>query len=516
MTDRPDHLPSARKVDPYGIIASFARLVDPEQAYQEVLRLVTEWFEADCGQIIAVDLETGEPMERAVSSGLRGEERTFSRTILSDAMQRNRALCIPDAKTHPSYRTAASVHDIEGPYLSVVVVPMRDEEGHSVGALYLQRWSGRKGFYREDEEVLQLENLLGRLTPILRAQQQRFFFNGLRLTRIKKAIADMGFIIGPAQCMNALVYDRIEKFAQSDHTVCILGETGTGKELVAQAIHKLSLRAEKPFFRIPCNAISADLAESEFFGHVKGAFAQAYHDKPSPFELANGGTLFLDEIGELPLAVQSKLLHMLEKGLAEKIRFYRVGGVKEISADVRILAASNRSLRDLLARGQLRSDLFYRLNQLPLHVPPLRERRDDIIPLATGFLEQHNRKLHKQLRLAPDTYQALLDYPWPGNVRELKNAIDLAATLHEGAGALAPEEIINQAMREGVAAAAGASTAAARVPFRELSKQQKVEVVRETVSRLGSARKAAQELGISHQTVYAYLEIEGPRAEPPA
>src|SRR5437660_179080 len=206
------------------------------------------------------------------------------------------------------------------------------------------------------------------------------------------------------------------------------GESGTGKELFARALHALSPRADGPFVAINCAAIPETLLETELFGHEKGAFTGASARKPGKFELAHRGTLFLDEIGDLPLALQAKILRALE----EK-RFERVGGTAPIQVDVRVVAATNRNLKAAVAARQFREDLYFRLSVFPITIPPLRERPDDILMLAKYFIERFSRELKKKpLALAPSAVQELQDYRWPGNVRELQNCIERAVILTEG------------------------------------------------------------------------------------
>ncbi|HPX41694.1 MAG TPA: sigma-54 dependent transcriptional regulator, partial [Candidatus Hydrogenedentes bacterium] len=217
------------------------------------------------------------------------------------------------------------------------------------------------------------------------------------------------------------VFQQAARVASSEATVLLLGESGTGKEVVAEFIHQRSTRAERPLVRVNCGGLPANLIESELFGHEKGAFTGADAPHRGRFEEAHEGAIFLDEIGELPLAVQPTLLHVLENGAMR-----RVGGGRELTVDVRVIAATNRSLEDDVREGRFREDLFYRLNVFALEVPPLRERRDDILPLAAHFLKDEKR------RLAPATERVLMAYDWPGNVRELRNAMERAGIMADG------------------------------------------------------------------------------------
>ncbi|EDP75246.1 transcriptional regulator (NtrC family) protein [Hydrogenivirga sp. 128-5-R1-1] len=215
--------------------------------------------------------------------------------------------------------------------------------------------------------------------------------------------------------------EMVENVARSDINVLIRGETGTGKEIIARYIHRLSERREKPFIVVDCSAIPEHLFESELFGHERGAYTGATQRKLGLVELANGGTLFLDEIGEIPLTMQSKLLRFVETR-----SFRRIGGLREIKVDVRIVSATNRDLNDMVRRGEFRSDLLYRINTVELEIPPLRERKEDIPLLAEVFL----RKFKK--RIKPETVRLLMSYHWPGNIRELRNAIERASLMSKG------------------------------------------------------------------------------------
>ncbi len=223
------------------------------------------------------------------------------------------------------------------------------------------------------------------------------------------------------------VLKKLEQVAKTDSTVLILGETGTGKELIARAVHNISLRSKQPLVKVNCAALPASLIESELFGHEKGAFTGALTKKIGRFELANNGTIFLDEIGDLPLELQSKLLRVLQEG-----EFERLGNPQTIKVNVRIIAATNRKLEDEVKRGEFREDLYYRLNVFPLNVPPLRERDTDIPLLVNHFIDKYSKKIGREITKVPSRIMdALVKYSWPGNVRELENVIERAVILSE-------------------------------------------------------------------------------------
>lgn len=245
---------------------------------------------------------------------------------------------------------------------------------------------------------------------------------------------DASEIIGESSTL-AELFRTLHKVAPTDSTVLVTGESGTGKELLVRALHRRSLRSDKPFVPINCGAIPRELLESELFGHEKGAFTHAIRSKPGRFELAEGGTVFLDEIGEMDISLQVKILRVLQEKEIE-----RVGGSGPRQVDVRIIAATNRDLEEEVRLGRFREDLYYRLNVIPMHLPPLRERGQDILLLAQSFLERFcEKRARKCLQLAPDVARVLLAYPWPGNVRELENFMERLSILVDEA----PEALIH-------------------------------------------------------------------------
>ena len=231
-------------------------------------------------------------------------------------------------------------------------------------------------------------------------------------------------IIGTSQAMQR-VFIRMEKVTSTDSTILILGASGTGKELVAKAIHYNSPRKNEPFIAINCGAIPSELLESELFGHMKGAFTSAYADKLGKFEAANGGTIFLDEIGDMPQQLQMKLLRVLQEH-----EFERVGGTAKIKLNIRLISATNVNLDELVKNGNFREDLYYRLNVIPINLPPLKERRGDIEQLARFFCEKISKEMKKgQISIGIEAMQAIKNYSWPGNVREMENIIERTITL---------------------------------------------------------------------------------------
>jgi DNA-binding NtrC family response regulator len=268
--------------------------------------------------------------------------------------------------------------------------------------------------------------LLLRIERLLAQKQLSDEVQRLRAeVQVKGALED---IVAESRAMRDVV-ERVRRISRHDLPVLITGETGTGKEVIAQAIHNSSGRLDRPFVAINCCALPEDLLDSELFGHVKGAFTGATRDAKGLFQQAHGGTLFLDEIGDISLRLQAKLLRVLQEG---EIR--RVGGSQAESVDVRIVAATNRPLEQMIRSGEFRSDLFFRLNVVPIQIPPLRERREDIAPLVNRFVDRLAQRLGDPMpRLGPDAWQRLLGYPYPGNIRQLENVIERTFALARGA-----------------------------------------------------------------------------------
>jgi formate hydrogenlyase transcriptional activator len=259
---------------------------------------------------------------------------------------------------------------------------------------------------------------------LLEREQARLLAQNVYLQEEIKSVHNFGEIVGASAGL-LKVLDNVRRVAPTDATALILGETGTGKELIARAIHSVSNRANKPFIKISCAALPAGLIESELFGHERGAFSGAIQRRIGRFELANGGTIFLDEVGEIPADVQVKLLRVLQER-----EFDRVGGNQTIKTDVRVVAATNRDLLQAIAEGKFRTDLYYRLNVFPINVPALRERRQDIALLAQFFVQKYAPKVGRRVvAIDPDAMARLVNYHWPGNIRELENIVERALIL---------------------------------------------------------------------------------------
>jgi DNA-binding NtrC family response regulator len=313
---------------------------------------------------------------------------------------------------------------------------------------------------------------------------------------------DFGEILGDSPSLRH-VLDQVSRVAATDSTVLILGETGTGKELIARAIHGRSPRLERPLVKLNCAALPRDLVESELFGHEKGAFTGATQLRRGRFELADGGTLFLDEVGELPLDTQAKLLRVLQGQ-----EFERVGGSQTLRTDVRLIAATNRDLQQQVSAGTFRSDLYYRLNVFPLALPPLRERHEDVPRLISHFLERAGRRLGKtQAGLAAALVAQAASYHWPGNVRELENYVERSAIL--GEAALLETRSPDASRDEGAPQAASGELAA--FTLEAIERSHIARVLEQTGWKIEGERGAARLLGLNPSTLRGRLRKLGIR-----
>jgi DNA-binding NtrC family response regulator len=314
-----------------------------------------------------------------------------------------------------------------------------------------------------------------------------------------RELGRFGRMIGRSKAMQE-VYDLIARVAPTAATVFVAGESGTGKELVAETIHALSRRRSAPFVAVNCGAISPTLIESELFGHERGSFTGAERRRRGYFEQASGGTLFLDEVTEMPIELQVKLLRALETGTVT-----RVGAVESLPIDVRVIAASNRDPQKAVGDGSLREDLLYRLNVFPIHLPPLRERGDDVELLAASFLDAVNRREGTSKHWSVEALARLRRLPWPGNVRELRNAVERAAIL---ADAVIRPEDLHGAARGGGGDPASGSAAALRVEVGSSIAEAERRLILATLQQLdGDKKRAAEILGISLKTLYSRLAV---------
>jgi transcriptional regulator with PAS, ATPase and Fis domain len=341
-------------------------------------------------------------------------------------------------------------------------------------------FSGSKGARKKDwrvDRIQQFSSVFDQVTSVLSRMDARHFFPS---------------IIGESLAMRGLL-SLIRKVSPTDSTVLVLGESGTGKELVATSIHENRERKDQPFIKLNCAAIPAELLESELFGHEKGAFTGATKFKPGKFDMANGGTIFLDEIGDMPLSLQAKILRVLQEQ-----EFYRVGGSRTVKVDVRIVASTNKNLERMVQEGTFREDLFYRLNVFTLHLPPLRERKEDIPLLVDYFLQS----LPKKVEISSVALQMLIVYSWPGNIRELKNTIESAAVIAENSyiePAQLPSKIVGVFNSNGQTDLKLPTNLPLDDRLREIEKSMIIEALRKTG---GVQVRATELLGINQRSLW--------------
>ena len=327
------------------------------------------------------------------------------------------------------------------------------------------------------DRIQQFTNVFDQVTSVLSRIDARHFFPS---------------IIGESLAMRKLL-SLIKKVSPTDSTVLILGESGTGKELVATSIHDNSERQDKPFIKLNCAAIPAELLESELFGHEKGAFTGATDFKPGKFDMANGGTLFLDEIGDMPHNLQGKILRVLQEQ-----EFYRVGGSRTIKVDVRIIASTNKNLENMVREGTFREDLFYRLNVFTLHLPPLRERKEDI-PLLVDYLLPN---VPKKLTVSPMALQMLMAFSWPGNVRELKNTLESASVVSEN-GIIQPTHLPAKITAVFDQKLITADNKTANISLDERLKEIEKSIIIDALKKTGGIQVRATELlGINQRSLW--------------
>ncbi|MGB2603906.1 MAG: sigma 54-interacting transcriptional regulator, partial [Candidatus Sulfotelmatobacter sp.] len=365
-------------------------------------------------------------------------------------------------------------HDQGKSSFDITIEPLRDSTGAVVGIT------------GASIDVAKLRELADRL------QEQRDKLAQEKLYLEHEIRSELGFeeIIGQSAALKE-VLRQVRVVAKSDANVLLLGETGTGKELIARSVHRLSPRHDKNFIRLNCAAIPTGLLESELFGHEKGAFTGAVSQKLGRLELADKGTIFLDEIGELPLELQPKLLRVLQDH-----EFERLGGVRTLRVDVRIVAATNADLRRNISEKKFREDLFYRINVFPIHLPALRERRADIQLLADHFLRKHSARMNKHVQTIPaETLQVLTNWGWPGNIRELENLIERLVILTTGPMLVLPPAEFD-ALREGSPSAA----------LREVEREHILRVLRKTNGILAGPNGAASLLGLKRTTLQSMMK----------
>lgn len=406
--------------------------LDLRDVVGEVLKAIARHMGMKRGALTLFNRETGELMIETAYGMSRSEQERgrykLGEGVTGRVVQTGRAVVVPRISEEPKFlnRTGAR-RDLQKDDISFICVPIK--QGKEVfGALSVDRLFSQEISPEEDVRLLTIIASMiaqaARLRRTILEERERLLAENSRLQAELQDRFRPSNIIGNAKVMHA-VYDMIAQVSASNATVLIRGESGTGKELVAHAVHYNSLRSSQPFIKVNCAALPETVLESELFGHERGAFTGALAMRKGRFELAHGGTIFLDEVGDFSPQTQIKLLRVLQER-----EFERVGGNQTIKTDVRIIAATNRDLEALIDQETFRQDLYYRLNVFPIHLPPLRERKSDILLLADHFVEKYSRLNHKNIRrISTPAIDMLMLYHWPGNVRELENCIERAVLI---------------------------------------------------------------------------------------
>lgn len=404
--------------------------------YQDIHSLLTRILESatllcagDASSLLLIDRDA-EELRFEVAVGLKASEvKRFTvkigEGIAGWVVLHNKSLIVNDAAN--DQRHLRQIPEVIGyPSRNMLAVPMRVKD-ECIGVIEVLNKADGRDFTQDDLEWLEIFTNQAALA-IVNARSFERAHSEIRLLR-DKITTEQGFHTMVSKSPLILEkLDIVDRVAKTDSSVLILGESGVGKEIFAEQIHLRSPRGSAPFVRVNCAAIPEGLLESELFGHVKGAFTSAVSNRQGRFEMADGGTIFLDEIGDLPLPLQAKLLRVIQEKTFEK-----VGSDTTVTVNVRILAATNKDIEALVATGEFRNDLYYRLNVLPLFIPPLRQRPEDIPELARFFLAKFMRENKKRFEgFSADALEVLLTYPWPGNIRELENCIERACVICKG------------------------------------------------------------------------------------
>jgi transcriptional regulator with GAF, ATPase, and Fis domain len=489
--DEGSELEEAR-LEAYRLMLGFSRRLMGNEGIDDLLNAlldaVIELTRADKGMLILLE---GNQLQVKSARNLKKETiedaiQKVSDTIVAQVVRTKEALIVSDALNHEEFKTSESVVNLK--LCSVMAAPLL-EKGDLFGILYVGNDNVVNLFEERSLEVL----------TVFAAQASLLIRNALLLNELRldnRELAErldqmrFGEIIGACDAMRD-IYRKIEKVSQTDISVLITGETGTGKELVARRIHELSPRAKGPFVTINCGAIPENLLESELFGHVRGSFTGATATRQGKFQAADGGTLFLDEIGELPPQLQVKLLRVLQDKAVTK-----VGDTRPESVDIRVLSATNRDLEQGIKDGSFREDLFYRINVVSLHMPPLKDRGDDLPAIAKYLLGKYAEEFGSKAKgFSPAAVIAMRKYTWPGNIRQLENRIKKATVLADKTH-LGPEDL--DLKPEDIDPV---------LPLTRAKEEFQRRYINEVLERNnGNRTKTARDLGVDPRTIFRHLE----------
>lgn len=494
----------------------------PDQNYviREILHLLSELLGLNRGRVVLPDIDSGE-LHIAHAYGLSKQEMKRGRFqpgegVTGRVMQSGQMVIIQDVDNELAF-LFRSVEREHLPHETVSFIAMPVEQGGQIlGVLGVHRLRDRPRPLARDLQILKIAaTLIAQVIMLNRYIQERTARLESENRELKWALnknpSSLGAfgIVGESMPLRRAL-KQVEQVAQTDATVLLLGESGTGKELFARALHLSSARRDYPFIKVNCGAIPENLFESELFGYEKGAFTGATSSRPGYFEQANGGSLFLDEIGDMPLAMQVKLLRVLQENTIQ-----RVGARRETTINVRIVAATNQDLQQLVSRGKFRLDLFYRVNVIPVRLPALQERPEDIRHLVRYYLNQINQSYQRNVNIAPDALERLAAYSWPGNVRQLRNVLERLALLSEnrliGAAEVAAV-IAGESAGEHLALPVTAPVSAipdSLRPYHAVQSSERDSIVQALAQCNGNKSRAAQRIGMTlRQLNYRIQRLE--------
>jgi Nif-specific regulatory protein len=478
------------------IAKAFAESLDLEETLKSILTLLDTHLALRRGTITLLDPDT-ETIRIKVAHGLSERSKSqgtykVGEGITGRVVQTGEAIVVPDISKDPRFLHRTKSRNVgDGRKIAFFCVPIK-LENRTIGALSVDRETGRGDDFHASLRLLHIISTMVaqavKFNKLVESERKSLQDENLRLRGELKTRFAVHNMVGTSNSMRE-VYRLIEQVADSNATVLIRGESGTGKDLVAHAIHYNSLRADKPFVKVNCTAMPETLLESELFGHEKGAFTGAVERKLGRFERAHGGTIFLDEIGDFPPNLQVKLLRVIQFKEIE-----RVGGTDTIKTNVRIIVATHKDLEREIRDKAFREDLYYRINVFPIFLPPLRERKDDIMLLADHFLEKYSAENGKRItRISTPAIEMLTRYHWPGNIRELENCIERAVLLCE-------DDVIRSEHLPPSLQMIRKDDASARPSFKEIIANKERELIVDALKKCGGQqRKAARELGLTER-----------------
>jgi Nif-specific regulatory protein len=478
------------------IAAVFAESLELEATLHSILRLLDTHLSLKRGTITLLDTAK-DTITIKVAHGLSEKSKKLGiykigEGITGLVVQSGKEIVVPDISHDSRFlHKTRSRSETEGKKISFFCVPIK-LEAKTIGALSADKEAGTAEDFDDCVRFLQIISTMiaqaVKLNKLVELDRQQLRAENVRLKQELKTQFSVHNMVGTSNAIKE-VYKLIEQVADSNATVLIRGESGTGKDLAAHAIHYNSPRSEKPFIKVNCTALPETLLESELFGHEKGAFTGATERKIGRFEAANGGTIFLDEIGDFPISLQVKLLRVIQFR-----EFERVGSYETLKANVRIIVATHKNLEEQIKTGLFREDLYYRINVFPIYLPPLRDRKDDIMLLADYFLQKHVRENNKNInRISTPAIEMLTSYHWPGNVRELENCIERAVLVCDG------DVVRSEHLPPSLQMIKKTETVGKRSMSEMVENLEKEMIIDALKKCSGQQRKAAKELGITER-----------------